>query len=84
MGHEDVYEAVAYGFENDSSPTKIGALVTAKRGIEIEQIYKFFRQNAPEYLLPDRFLVLDKFPKTEAGKIDRPRVIKEAHAKYDR
>ena len=84
MGHEHVFEAVAYGFENDTAATKIGALVTAKRGIEIEEIYKFCRQNAPEYLLPDRILVLDEFPKTETGKIDRPRVIKEAHARHSR
>jgi acyl-CoA ligase (AMP-forming) (exosortase A-associated) len=84
MGHQDVFEAVAYGIESETAKNEIGALVTAKHEIDIKELINFCRQNAPEYLVPDRILVMDEFAKTETGKIDRPRVIKEAHAKYDR
>jgi acyl-CoA ligase (AMP-forming) (exosortase A-associated) len=84
MGHQDVFEAVACGVERETAKNEIVALVTAKREIEVEGLYKFCRQRAPEYLVPDRILIMDKFAKTETGKIDRPRVIQEAHAKYNR
>lgn len=84
MGHQDVFEAVACGMESEAAKNEIVALVTAKREIDIKALYKFCRQKAPEYLVPDRILIMDRFAKTETGKIDRPRVIKEAHAKYDR
>jgi acyl-CoA synthetase (AMP-forming)/AMP-acid ligase II len=84
MGHQDVFEAVACGVESETAKNEILALVTAKREVDIDGLYKFCRQKAPEYLIPDRILILDQFAKTETGKIDRPRVIKEAHAKYDR
>ena len=84
MGHQDVFETVACGVESETAKIEIVALVTAKQEIDIKELYKFGRQRAPEYLIPDRILILDKFAKTETGKIDRPRAIKEAHARYDR
>jgi acyl-CoA ligase (AMP-forming) (exosortase A-associated) len=84
MGHQDVFEAVAYGIESQTAKNEIGALITAKQGIDIKELTNFCRQNAPEYLVPDRILIMEEFAKTETGKIDRPRVIKEAHARYDR
>ena len=84
MGHQDVFEAVTCSVESETTKNEIVALVTAKREIDVEGLYKFCRQKAPEYLVPDRILIMEKFAKTETGKIDRPRVIKEAHAKYDR
>ncbi len=84
MGHQDVFEAVACGMERETAKNEIVALVTTKREIDIKELYKFCRQKAPEYLVPDKILIMDQFAKTETGKIDRPRVIKEAHAKYDR
>jgi len=84
MGHQDVFEAVACGIERETGKIEIVALVTAKRELDIKALAKFCRQKAPEYLVPDRILVMDHFAKTETGKIDRPRVIKEAYAGYDR
>jgi acyl-CoA ligase (AMP-forming) (exosortase A-associated) len=84
MGHQDVFEAVTCGMESQTAKNEIVALVTAKGEIDVKELYKFCRQKAPEYLVPDRILIMDQFAKTETGKIDRPRVIKEAHAKYDR
>jgi acyl-CoA ligase (AMP-forming) (exosortase A-associated) len=84
MGHQDVFEAVACGVESETAKIEIVALVTAKQEIDIKELYKFCRQRAPEYLIPDRIVILDQFAKTETGKIDRPRAIKEAHARYER
>lgn len=84
MGHQDVFEAVTCGMEYETAKNEIVALVTAKREIDVKELYTFCRQRAPEYLIPDRILVMDQFAKTETGKIDRPKVIKEAHAKLAR
>jgi acyl-CoA ligase (AMP-forming) (exosortase A-associated) len=84
MGHQDVFETVACGVESETAKIEIVALVTAKQEIDIKELYKFCRQRAPEYLIPDRIVILDQFAKTETGKIDRPRAIKEAHARYER
>ena len=83
LGHKDVFEAVAYGIETEAAKNEIEALVTARGKIDIKALFNFCRQNAPQYLVPDRILVIDEFPKTETGKIDRPRVIEEFHAKHN-
>ena len=84
MGHQDVFEAVACGMEGEAAKTEIVALVTAKDAIDVDALYRFCRRKAPEYLVPDRILVVDRFAKTETGKIDRTGAIKEAHARYKR
>ena len=84
MSHEEVFEAVACGIEIEDGAKEILALVTLKRNITIKELKNYCRQNAPEYLVPDRLLVMERFAKTETGKIDRPRVIREAYDKYDR
>ena len=83
LGYSDVFEAVVYGVEDQTAKIKVVALVTAKRELDVQELRKFCRHQAPEYLIPDRVIVMDQFARTETGKIDRPRVIKEAHAKYD-
>ena len=84
IGHEDVFEAVACGMDTEEDQKAILAVVTLKRDIDVKELNNFCRQNAPEYLVPDRLLIMDRFPKTETGKIDRPKVIKEAHDAFDR
>jgi amino acid adenylation domain-containing protein len=39
--------------------------------IEVGEIRKFLQQQLPEYMIPNIFLVLDKFPVTPHGKIDK-------------
>ena len=80
----DDFALIRGALAEESVAVEIQHPVTAKREIDIKKLANFCRQNAPEYLVPDRILVVDEFAKTETGKIDRPRVIKEAHAKYDR
>ena len=84
MNHRDVFEVVVCGMERDAGKNEIVALISARRDVDINELYKFCRRQAPEYLVPDKILIMDQFAKTETGKIDRPRVIKEAHAKHDR
>ena len=83
MGHPDVFEVVVCGVEGKRAKKEMVALVTANRKLDIQELRKFCRHKAPEYLIPDRFLVMDQFAQTETGKIDRSRVIKEGLAEYD-
>ena len=83
LGHPDVFEAVACGVEGAEAENEILVLVTAKPDMDIRGLLNFCRRNAPEYMVPDRILVKDDFPRTETGKIDRSGVIKEAHARYN-
>jgi amino acid adenylation domain-containing protein len=39
--------------------------------IEVDEIRKFLQQQLPEYMIPNIFWVLDKFPVTPHGKIDK-------------
>ena len=44
MGHPDVFEAVICGVEGKTAKNEMVALVTAKREIDIKELYKFCRQ----------------------------------------
>jgi acyl-CoA ligase (AMP-forming) (exosortase A-associated) len=83
--HDDVFEAVVYGAETDSGDNEIIALVHSKGQMPIEELIKFCRQKAPEYLVPDKIQSVDHFDRTETGKIDRQKALKEFTKKsYER
>lgn len=56
------------------------AFVKTTEKMEPAQLSQKIAQQLPEYMLPDRFLILDKLPLTSNGKVDRKAL---AGAKYE-
>src|SRR5256714_1658740 len=72
--HESVREAVVTVRRDvPSGEKRLAAYVIAHpgRAVGARQLRDFLRGKLPEYMLPSAFVVLDAFPLTPSGKIDR-------------
>ncbi|WP_346962014.1 amino acid adenylation domain-containing protein [Clostridium sp.] len=53
----------------------VAFLVSAK-DLNIDEIRRFISTKVPEYMIPNRFIQIDKLPTTQSGKIDRKFLMK--------
>tara|TARA_R110002167_G_C12701292_1_gene653540 strand:+ start:339 stop:1904 length:1566 start_codon:yes stop_codon:yes gene_type:complete len=71
--HEDVSEAAVIAFQDDGGELLIYALLSPKyveNKLSVIKMKQFCSQHLPYYMVPDRFKMLDKLPKTSTDKID--------------
>ncbi len=74
LGHEQVKQAVVVvtGEENK----ELCAYVTAEPGkeLDIKDLKNYLSERLPEYMIPARFMQIDRMPLTPNGKIDRKKL----------
>jgi aspartate racemase len=70
---ETVKESVVLMHEDAAGEKSLVAYLTARPGRTIarEAVEKFVRSRLPEYMVPAAWVVLERFPVTPTGKIDR-------------
>jgi len=71
LQHPDINDAVVFGLEDNELGQKIRALVITSSDITAEEIINYCKKESPSYLVPKEVFVLDSFPTTASGKIDR-------------
>ncbi|WP_431962380.1 amino acid adenylation domain-containing protein [Nocardia sp. bgisy134] len=69
-GHPDVEYAVTVGRENSSGATVLVSYVTG-RDIESDRLVGWAARTLPSHMVPAAVVVLDEFPRTAVGKLDR-------------
>jgi aspartate racemase len=72
-GHPAVREAVAVAREDVPGDKRLVAYVTAKQGEppKVSELRGLLQAKLPEYMVPSAFVVLERFPLTPNGKVDR-------------
>ena len=74
LAHEAVQAAVVLVREDDSSEKRLESYLVptgTERSISFGELRTWLRQRLPEYMVPSTFTVLDEFPLTPNGKVDR-------------
>ena len=74
LSHEAVKEALAIARDEVSGEKRLIAYVVAQREQEaatISELRRHLRERVPEYMIPSAFVLLDKFPLSPNGKVDR-------------
>jgi amino acid adenylation domain-containing protein len=71
--HVDVRDAVAVVCEGPSGDKRVVAyiLMGAEKRLEESEMRRWLRARLPEYLVPNRLVVLEQFPLSPNGKVDR-------------
>ncbi len=71
--HPTVQETVAMIREDLSGDKRLVAYVIASQQLPptINELRRFLQQKLPDYMIPSTFVVLDAFPLTPNGKVDR-------------
>jgi len=74
--HIDVVEAAAYGVPTQDGTTEIHAAVTLTRASAStpSTLRTYLAETLPAYAVPTTLTVLEDFPRTATGKIDRRRI----------
>ncbi|MCI0725417.1 MAG: amino acid adenylation domain-containing protein [Chloroflexi bacterium] len=73
LAHDGIQEAAVYTFPDDQGSNLIEGAVVIRDGVELIQaeLIKHVSQRLPPYAVPTRILIVDDFPRTSTGKIDR-------------
>lgn len=68
--------------DHHQSSDRLVAYLVCKVGskVSIPDLRRFLKENLPEYMVPSAFVVLDSFPLTQSGKIDRRALPKPNHS----
>lgn len=84
LGHyPDVREAVVVAAEDMPGEKRLVAYVVAQQepAPTISELRRFLREKLPEYMVPAVFVLLDAFPLTPNGKVDRRALPAPDHAR---
>ena len=71
INHPAVLETVVMAREDEDRNKYLCAYVVADQRPTIAELKGFLFKNLPDYMIPSRFVFLDKLPLTPNGKIDR-------------
>lgn len=82
LSNNAIADAIVFGLEDLESGYKIRAIVQLKGATSATEIQNDCKSKAPTYLVPKEIFIVDTFPKTASGKIDRPKVKKESLEKH--
>jgi len=71
--HPQVEEAAAFAVPDGQGSNLIEAAVTAKGGaaVEADSVLNHVAERLPSYAVPNKLRVIEKFPRTSTGKINR-------------
>ncbi|MFF0016393.1 amino acid adenylation domain-containing protein [Streptomyces sp. NPDC005374] len=76
VGHPDVREALVSALDDgrDGGPGLVAHVVTERAGLGAAELRDHLLATLPPHMVPAAFVVLDRFPLTVNGKVDRRRL----------
>jgi amino acid adenylation domain-containing protein len=81
---ENILEAVVLAHPDDSGETQLTAYVrTDNATLSSRDLRAHLREKLPEFMVPAMIVMLDEFPRTTSGKVDRLRLPKAVAADAD-
>lgn len=75
--HPQIQEAVAFVFINPKTDEKelfVAVITSNDDEVAIENIKQFCQKKLPVYAVPDQIKILEEFPRTASGKINRKQI----------
>jgi acyl-coenzyme A synthetase/AMP-(fatty) acid ligase/acyl carrier protein len=71
--HPAIRENVVVAREDEMGRKSLVAYFTVNPGVDasVSELRQFIKQNLPDYMMPASFVLLDQFPMTPNGKLDR-------------
>lgn len=75
MKHDGIKDAAVICMEHDNNKIIVAFLV-AKKTVDTDDLDAFFRSSAPSYMMPQKYVFMDKIPLTANGKVNKKELIK--------
>lgn len=80
LEHPNVDEAAVFSIRHKTLGEDVGAAVTLKRPVQIEELHAFLVPRLSAFKIPGQFTILDRLPRNPVGKIDRLALARIAEA----
>ena len=85
--HPEVKDAVVVARKAEDGQNQLAGYVVCESTVEADGLRAFLAENLPEYMIPANIVVLEKFPLSPNGKLDRgalpdPRMVKTGAAPF--
>jgi len=71
LSHEQVKEAVVTVYESGEEQTHLTCYYKAEKAIDSEELRAYLTAHLPAYMVPTFFILMESFPVTPNGKLDR-------------
>lgn len=83
LQHKAVEEAAVIVVQKDDESKELEAVVRLSKGAEVStrELMLFCKKIIPSYAVPENMTMIEDFPRTGTGKIDRKKIIKLLEAK---
>jgi thioesterase domain-containing protein len=70
-GYKNIKQAVCTVVRMNENDTRLVGYYTADGAVDDNKLRGYLREKLPDYMIPNHFMMLNKFPLTPNGKIDR-------------
>jgi amino acid adenylation domain-containing protein/non-ribosomal peptide synthase protein (TIGR01720 family) len=75
LQHESIRETVVLVSKNQNKEDVLIAYFVKNNTVSVKELRSYLSELLPDYMIPDRYIVLDKMPLSPAGKIDKKLLI---------
>ncbi|CAG5081803.1 Similar to Acsf3: Malonate--CoA ligase ACSF3 [Cotesia congregata] len=77
LGHPDIIDCAVVGLPDITWGQKVAAVAVTREGSEIllHQIREFAKKSLPDYAVPTVLKIVDKIPKNNLGKVNKPNLL---------
>lgn len=82
MNYADIKECVVLYHNLNNNPELVAYMITENDAISVKKIRKYLKDHIPSYMIPTKFIVLDQFPLTQNGKINRKIIPNLTNVRY--
>ncbi|KAG8038087.1 hypothetical protein G9C98_006412 [Cotesia typhae] len=77
LGHPDIIDCAVVGLPDITWGQKVAAVAVTREGSEIllHQLREFAKKSLPDYAAPTVLKIVDKIPKNNLGKVNKPNLL---------
>ncbi|XP_057334318.1 malonate--CoA ligase ACSF3, mitochondrial [Microplitis mediator] len=77
LGHPDIIDCAVVGLPDITWGQKVAAVAVTREGSEIllHQLREFSKKSLPDYAVPTVLKIVDKIPKNNLGKVNKPNLL---------
>ncbi|MDP2542683.1 hypothetical protein CSC81_14620 [Tenacibaculum discolor] len=72
---EEINESKVLVYKNNVNQNELIAYFVGEKDQSLKELKEFLLEKLPEYMIPDKYVKLDKFPLTRNGKIDSKKLL---------
>lgn len=81
--HPAVEECAVVGLVDPEWGERVGAalVLKSKKSLKLDHLYPWLKERLAKYKIPKSYIILDKMPKNEMGKVSKPELVRHFQRK---